>query len=160
MATESGNKKDVLKLSLDELRIIYARLDVAQATARLRTLTFLGAALALLSYLYGNGDLFIPAERYGKVFYFLGLGLIISAISLLMHAMRPKQWSVPIESKMTKLKRNKTQLELLEQLVEDYTECMLHNVAIYEKQMPYLYSSFFQILCGGTLLLVLKNIGG
>lgn len=100
--TSSKDREGVLELALEELRIIYARLDVSQATIKLRVLTFLGAGLALLSYLFSTrGDLFIPSERYGKVFYFIGLGLIISAISMLLHALRPGFWAVPIADKDT-----------------------------------------------------------
>jgi hypothetical protein len=150
----------VLELALDELRIIYARLDASNDTQKIRILTFLGAGLALLSYLYGGGDLFIPHENYGKVFYFIGLGLVISSISMFLHNIRPSWWSVPLETKIPKILRNKTKIELLETIVEEYIESMGVNIVRYEKKVIYMHSAFFQLLCGGILLLVIKNIGG
>lgn len=154
------NKEETLEISLEELRIIYSRLDNSMHTTRLRSLTFLGAALALLSYLYGGAELFIPQEPYGRVFYFLGLGLVIAAVSFLLHAVRPNPWAVPIETKLTKLGRYRTKVELLEEIVEQYIESMVANIGKYEKKCQLYSSGFGLLLCGGILLLVIKNIGG
>jgi len=156
----ADNRVDILELALEELRIIYGRLDDSLATVKLRILTFLGAGMALLSYLYSGNDLFIPDETYGKVFYFLGLGLVVSAIGFLLRGLRTMSWSVPIESKLTKIHTHKTKAEALDALVEEYIECMVANIARYENKVTHLNSGFFQLLCGGTLLLVIKSIGG
>jgi len=127
-ARDANERTNVLELSLEELRIIYARLDASMHTTRLRILTFLGAGLALLSYLYSGGDLFIPPERYGRVFYFLGLGLLTAGLCFLLQAIRPNQWSVPLEANLIKLNRLKTKLGFLEEVVEQYVESMVMNI--------------------------------
>lgn len=158
--TERLEQEEILNLILEELRIIYNRLDESQHTLKNRALTILGAALALGSYLYSGGDLFIPTESYGKVFYYLGLGLFISSICFLLQAVRPNPWAVPIEDKLNKLSRNKTMTSLLNELVENYQECMRFNLPKYERKVYFLSSGFYQLLCGGILLLVIKSIGG
>ncbi len=157
---DQEDNSDTLELALEELRIIYGRLDESLATIKVRVLTFLGAALALLSYLYGSETLFIPAQNYGRVFYFLGLGLVVSAIGFLLRALKAMAWSVPIESKLTKIRLHKKKHELLELLVEEYIECMIINLGRYETKVADLNSGFFQLLCGSILLLVIKSIGG
>lgn len=148
-----------LELGLQELRIIYDRLDTAHNQTKLRILTFFGAGLALMSYLYSGQDLFIPAENYGKVFYFMGLGLVISGLSFLLQAMKPIFWSVPIETKITKLFRPKSKVKLLNLLIEEYTESMRFNIGRYEKKILFMNTGFFQLLIGGIILLVIKSIG-
>ena len=157
---DDADRIEVLELSLDELRIIYARLDDSIATIRVRILTFLGAGLALLSFLYGGGDLFIPPERYGKVFYFLGLGLVIASLTFLLQAVRPNPWAVPIESKLTKLGRYTSRREMLEMMIEEYIEAMMANIVKHEKKAQQYSTGFILLLWGGILLLVIKNIGG
>jgi hypothetical protein len=159
-SSPSTQDTEVHEIALEELRIIYGRLDDSMSTIKIRILTFLGGGLALLSYLYSGENLFIPEEPYGKVFYFFGLGLIVSGICLLLHALKPSYWAVPIESKLTKLHNQKTRTEILSLLVEEYVESMVGNIARYEKKVPYLTTGFFQLLCGGTILLVIRNIGG
>lgn len=159
-ASEEKSRENVLELALEELRNIYNRLDGSYDLARTKILTFLGAGLALLSYLYGGGDLFIPDERYGKVLYFIGLGLVIASVTLLLHSVRPVQWAVPIETEMRKMLRTKQRIDMLELLVEEYVECMESNIPKYERKMVYLNSAFTQLLCGGIILLVIKSIGG
>ena len=156
----SSDRQAVLELTLEEMRIIYGRLDLSNDTLKVRILTFLGAGLALLSYLYGGGNLFIPQEQYGRVLYFIGLGLVISSISILLNCIRPSWWSVPIETRLTKILRHKNKLELLETLVEEYVESMSSNIIGYERKTKHMHSAFFQLLCGGILLLVIKSIGG
>lgn len=148
------------ELLLEELRIIYSRLDEALSTAKTRILTFLGAGLALLSYLYGSGSLFIPEQRYGVVLYFIGLGLVIAGMGFLLRGLRTSFWSVPLETKLLKMHRYKTHLELLEELIDEYTECLTSNIVRYEAKVSSLNSGFFSLLCGAILLLVIKNIGG
>lgn len=155
---KDDDRLQVLELSLDELRIIYSRLDRAVSHLRTRIVTYLGAGLALLSWLYRD-DLFIPDERYGKVFYFLGLGLMVSGLGALLHALKPNSWSVPIESKLSKISRSNSKLILIELLVEEYVESMHSNISRYERRVPYYYTGFMQLLCGGILLLVIKSIG-
>ena len=160
LVAADADRKEVLELALEELRIIYGRLDESLATVKLRTLTFLGAALALLTYLYGQGDLFIPNEQYGRVFYFLGLGMLLSSIGFLLRSIKSMAWSVPIESKLGKMRGHKTRLGLLELIVDEYLECMAGNIVKYERKAAYLNYGFVLSLCGGILLLVIKNIGG
>jgi hypothetical protein len=150
------------EIQLSELRIIYDRLDNDHGTSKTRTITFLAAGLALMSYLYAGGpeELFIPSEPYGRVFYFLGLGLVTAGLSFLLFSLRAHSWSVPIESKINKLGRYRSKAEVLDLLIEEYQESMNGNIGKYERKVGFNSTGFFLLLLGAILLLVIKNIGG
>jgi hypothetical protein len=161
MPTKSYKDNTVLEEALTELRLTYHRLDIANTQAKNKIFIMLGGGLGLMSYLYGGGDLFIPATVYGKIVYFIGFGLIMMSLYLLFRCVRKAFWHVPIEHDYHKmLDEHETKNDFLNYITNEYVDALSKNIPKYELRQTYSDIAFFELIAGGILLLVIKNFGG
>ena len=77
MNGQSSVEASILHTAIEEQRRVYDWLTGHYQQIRIKTLTFLGGGLTAMTFLYAGGGTFIPREIYGKIFYFLALGLVM-----------------------------------------------------------------------------------
>ena len=124
-----------------------------------KTLTFIAASLATLTFLYADGEIFVPAQTYGKIFYFAGLGLMIGAMIMLFASLLPRHWEFSLESKDLKQFEDSTKIKYLEHVKERYLTAYKMNFNTYEENHKTLNRAFFPLIIGAILLVVLKIFG-
>lgn len=153
---------ELLETAIEELRRTYDELSKDYDQVRIKILTFLGGGLALLSFLYAAGDLFIPIELYGRIFYFTGLALTISALVILFYSLKPVQWLIPVDFKeIEKFEARKTKKDdYLVHLKEEYVTTLRKNMGKYQFKQNLLNISSNQLIIGAIILLVLKFFNG
>ncbi len=144
-------------MSIEELRRMYDEICDHYTGTKNRILTFLAGALGLLGFLYGGGDLFIPEQIYGKVFYWIGLGSYIVATGLLIVAVQPILWHMPTDFKEHKKTRYSTLLDFQEYVIDEYINSISQNQIGDEKKKKLLTIAFALLTLGAIVLVVLKN---
>lgn len=168
----SDQKEDrirALELALEEQRKDYDILHSLHEGVKIKNITFLAAALALLIYLYApigamgpsiQQRLFIPEQPYGVVFYVFAIFLVMMAITTLMVALvKNREWHTAYDN------------EQEDDLLDDYEKYLIYmrkrylkvskiNCNCYEKRRYLLNISFIPLVLGGTILLLLKTLGG
>jgi len=152
--------EDMKKLAIEELRRTYDKLDTAYDTARVKSLTFLGGGLAVMSFLYAGGDLFIPHENYGKIFYFTGIALVVTSLGTLFHALGSVVWKLPGEFRRLDRLDFRSETDFINYVKEEYIDCNTKNLDKYQRKQSYLNTASLQLVIGAIILLVLKNFGG
>jgi hypothetical protein len=161
MATTEDGKKAVLRIAIDEQRLVAQKLHEDYYQMKTRILTYLGGGLAVLTFLYSRADgTFIPDETYGKIFYFAGLGMMVMAISLLLYALTPAEWEVPTENVKLELLEGDNDLEYLAYVKLRYVACYKTNIRAYTTKQKLLNTSFFPLIFGAIILVVLNIFGG
>ncbi len=158
--------KKAIKLYIEEQRLYHNELTSANIAVRNKTVTYIGATLALLAFLYAgalNTDkttlqrLFIPEELYGKIFYFFGLFLVLYALGKLIHGSRPNGvWTVAVESKDAKLVENMSEEDYLVKLKDDYENTRADNIQQYNSHHTAFKDAFYPLLLGAIILIVLR----
>lgn len=170
MAAEKS-KEDrvrVLELELEEQRHDYGATLRFYEQARVKNISFLAAALALLTYLYGTVPdghaslrqrLFIPIQPYGVIVYFIGLALFITAVVLLVYALRSRTWHTAYDNDQEECVTESYE-RYLQYMHKRYLTISRLNGATYAKKQGLLEMSLLPLLVGGIVLLVLKIFGG
>jgi hypothetical protein len=159
---------EVLRTAVEEQRRFHDELTSSFRSLRTKILSFIGAILALLAFLYASAAdagknvptadrLFIPDELYGLIFYFVGLACLLYALARLVHGAKPDvQWNVPFEHKdYLELKESDERL-YLEKLKNEYVSCGQMNITVHEKKSEAIADSFYPLLIGAILLVVLR----
>jgi hypothetical protein len=165
MATKTVRDERIrsLELAIEEQRRDYDVISNLYSQAKNKNVTFLAAALALLTYLYGSVNdgitlaekLFIPKEPYGAVIYFLSLTMFLVAIALQLFALKPRQWLTAYDNDQEKNLLDNYE-EYLVYIQDCYLKCSRVNCASYAKKQILLDMSFNMMLMSGTILLLLK----
>lgn len=151
--------EEIIELAIVELRRTFDWVDAAYQRVKLKTITYLGGGLATLAFLYANGDTFIPKEAYGKIFYFIGLGLVLGALVLLFISMLPRYWEFSIDHQVIEKLEFKSKKEYLSNMKEAYLSAYKHNLQVYEKNHKFLSYGFYPLIFGVIILVVLKLFG-
>lgn len=153
---------DVLELSVKELRRLYDKLCRDFDRARNKALALLGASFAFLSFLYSGGNLFIPPQTYGRIFYAIGIAGMLFALFYLISAFRPNQWPVPTEFKEHRnlAERYKNKNEFLNYVKNEYLATFDEALPLHEKKVNQISASINSLLIGVTILLLIKYFGG
>jgi hypothetical protein len=153
----------ILKETIAELRRRYDFINDMYEGARFKTLTFLGAGFALLSYLYANSSeegLFIPSETYGKIFYGLAIVLIIGAMVMLLLSIKGSRWEFPChEVKLGDIEDKENHLSFLRYVRDEYLRSTNLNLYTYENKYRVLNISLLMLLVGGILVVLMKVFG-
>jgi len=156
----SSHEEKNLKVAVEELRRVYDWLCKSYGEQRTKTLAFIGASFTVLTFLYANGDTFIPSQTYGKIFYFAGLGLILLAIGYLFKAIQPKHWEFPTEHRDFEdqrfYKEFKSEKDYLEYVKNRYLYAYNLNVKVYEDKQKLLNNAFYVLVLGAIILIVLN----
>lgn len=161
--------KEVLKVAVDEQRRFHDELTDSFKGLRTKILTFIGATLALLTFLYAGASkdngaalstqerLFIPHELYGLIFYFAGLACLLYALAKLVHGAKPDAtWSVPLEQDDYIGLNEKDEVVFLTKLKDEYVKTTSSNLKVHSKKSAALKDSFYPLLIGAILLVVLR----
>jgi len=124
---------------------------------RVKILTLLGGGLAALTFLYSDGKLFIPAQIYGRIFYFAALAFIIAALTFLVTSLKPLHWEFPIEDKdLLKIHKVPSKLDYLIYMRDKYMECYTINISAYEYKQKLFNISLYPLIFGVIILVVIK----
>jgi hypothetical protein len=153
-------KKQLLTLAISELQRVNDNLNHNYDQARVKVLTFLGAGLATLTYLYGSGDLFIPKEQYGIIFYCSGLGLTIAGLIVLFIALLPVTWYYATETSTLRKLKFSNEEDMLEYVKEEYIITIEANSKSYEKKQKMLTVGSYMLIIGAIILVILSKFGG
>lgn len=163
------DKRDIirsLELALDEQRRDFDYLDRLYERAKIKNITFLAAAFALLAYVYtGNNPLslrtrlFIPEQVYGIVLYIIGLSLFLTAIIMLLSALRPQLISTAYDNNQESILLQDYE-QYLQYMSRRYLLASKINGQAYARLQNLLNLSFMPLVGGGILLLLLKTFGG
>lgn len=149
--------EEILKLTIEEQRRVYDCVDSNYQQIKTRTIVFLGAGFAVMTFLYSSGDIFFPEQLYGRIFYFVALGLVITGFCLLFVALQTAQWEFPTEkTRLSKLADFRSRIAYLEYVKDRYLACYDRNIAICEKKHRLLSTSFYPLVIGATILVLLK----
>ena len=167
MAVPADSQNQILKLTIEELRRTSDWLNNAYIRMKNKTLTFLTGGFAVLVFLYSSGNLFIPPQVYGKIFYFVGFGLfMIAMMTLLTVTLKPTIWEFSIENKdieAIKFPSNvhfiTSEYEYLAYVKERYYESYTKNLSTYEYLCKWQSRSFIPLLIGAIVLVALKVFG-
>lgn len=147
----------VNRIAIDELRRSYDILNKSIDKLQLKTLTFLAATFALLTYLYGGSDLFIPAQVYGRVFYFIGLGLVLAAAIIFLLGLKPATYTLTTTIKKLRNISEKSETDYLEYVKSEYVDSFVHNSKIYEAKHALFNVGFIFLVIGAFILIVIKT---
>lgn len=150
-------QEEILMIAIQEQHRVYDWISVAYEQVRVKILTFLGGGLASLTFLYSGGDLFIPKQVYGDIFYFAGLTMVLVALMVLVFSLKPLYWQFPTDSKdLTKIKKYRSKLEYLEYVKESYLECYTTNISAYNYKQKLFNISLYPLIFGVIILVVIK----
>ena len=144
----------------DYLKSIYDRM---RATASV----LLTASFGIIAYLYYNAPLgekisisqrlFVPAEDYGKVIYFIAAGFFIYGVfKLMLLVFGDNPWETAYESQ--KKDYDNDELRTLRYIKKRYDKCLAHNAKKYEKRRVELKFLFFCVLISAIVLIVIKTL--
>ena len=158
----TGPSVEVLKVTIDEQRRVYDELVDSKKHLDIKTLTLTGAGLALLTYLYASGNLFVPEQLYGQILYVIGAVLAFGAVGTLLYAVKPSgQWQFPTETdeKLVDLAEADEQAYLV-YVKNRYIYCYKNNIKYYSKKQRLMNLSFFPLVFGGIILVAIKVLEG
>jgi hypothetical protein len=110
-----------------------------------------------LTYLYSSGNLFIPAELYGKIFYFIGLASILLAMMIFLIELRPYSWELTTEIKALEDIKQKDESEYLEYVKKEYINCFNANSKTYEMKHRSFNLGFILLTVGAFTLIIIKT---
>lgn len=158
MATKEINR--INEIAIDELKRSCDTVNASSDALRVKNLTFIAATFALLTYLYAGGDLFIPVEVYGRIFYFFGLANLIICLVIFLYSLRPTPWMLTTTIKKLKDIPEKTESEYLEYVKSEYIECYETNSSNYERKHRIFNFGFILLVVGAFVLLIIKTFPG
>lgn len=153
------DKIEILEITIEEMRRVHDWLDQAYVRMKSRIITYLGGGLVALTFLYSGGDTFIPPQVYGKIFYFVGLGLVLGALIVLFIALLPRHWEFSIEDTDLEELSFVTKRDYVEYVKNRYMTSYKMNLNTYESNHKLLNRGFFPLIIGAIILTVLKIFG-
>jgi hypothetical protein len=159
--------EDSLELIIEEQKRDYDYLKSIYDRTRSTENVLLTATFGILAYLYYNAPLgvkstiaerlFVPAEDYGKVIYFIAAGAFIYGLfKLMLTVFGNNPWMTAYESDAKDHCDNP--LRTLKYIKKRYDECHDFNLGMYEKRKKELVFSFFCILISAIVLIVIKTL--
>jgi hypothetical protein len=161
--------KEVLHIAISELRRSFDELSKFNSEIKVKILTFIGAGIALTTYLYGGQKegataaqiLFFPKELYGQFMYVVGALSFFGAMITLVFGAHPAGiWEVPTDIKKLKKLNENNEVKYLEYVKTEYIGSYKNNVKLYEKRVTVLAKAFYPFVFGAMLLIAIKLLGG
>lgn len=153
---ERKTKESILEIAVEEQRRVYDKMFDNYQQVKSRTLVFLAAGFALMTFLYASGDIFFPKQTYGQIFYLAALGLVIFGFCALFIALQAARWEYPTEKSRLQTLDFPSKVEYLEYIKDRYILCYTLNVTVCEKKHMLLRISFYPLIIGATILVLLK----
>lgn len=145
------------RVAIEELRRSIDVLNRSDDKLRFKNLTFIAAAFAVLTYLYGSGDLFIPPQIYGRILYFIGLSFLLTSVIIFLMELRPYRWELTTEIKQLKSIKQSTESDYLEYVKAEYISTFTANAGVYEKRHSWIQLGFILLIVGGFTLIIIKT---
>jgi len=159
--SKDGPSIEVLRITVEEQRREYDILSDSKHRVANKTLTLTGAGLALLTFLYADGEIFIPTEIYGQIFYTVGALLNIGALATLLFATKPSgTWELPPEIDTLESLDEKDERKYLEYIKNRYITCYKSNAKHYQTKQRLMNMSFYPLVFGAIILIIIKLFGG
>jgi hypothetical protein len=157
----SKNTEEMIELQIGELKNIDRLVNYSYDRMKLKALTFLGAGLAVLSFLYaGSNAVGIPTDVANWMACIVGIGLIVTSLVLFIITIWPASWAYPTTLIELEKFHFGNKRELLKYIKKEYIETIRQNTAIYEGKQRLCNIGFFMLIIGATILIVLKHFGG
>ncbi len=160
VAQKPDIEEEILELTIQEQRHVYDVLCDTHQQVKGRTVVFLAAAFAALTFLYADGNTFYPDQLYGRIFYLASLGLVLTGFGLLFVALQSAYWQFPTERSRLLSLDFPTRKKYLEYIKARYISCYDHNVQVCERKHKLLKYSFVPLVVGVTILVLLKLFRG
>lgn len=158
--------KQTLKEYIKQQENFYNAITGANHNLKNKIMTYTGTILALLAFLYSGAldekksvlqKLFIPEELYGKIFYAVGLFLVLYAFGKLLKGARPNgRWHMGFASDDVKLVENMKEEDYLKKLKDDNDEALDCDLKEYNSRFVAIKDSFYPMVIGGIILVVLR----
>lgn len=158
--------KNAVTRYIEEQRRFHDELTDSFKSLRGKITTYIGLILAFLAFLYAGAlddskptqeRLFIPEELYGKIFYAAGLFLLLYALGKLIYGARPNSvWTVAFQSNDCDAIEEMTESEYLIKQKNDYENARKDNILVHAKKHEAVKDSFYPLLLGAILLIVLR----
>lgn len=146
----------ILQTTLEEQRQFHAEITSSFENIKSKTVLYIGAILAILTFLYSGAlneeksmreRLFIPVELYGMLFYFFGLACIAYALAILVRSMmKAPQWEVYTETADRRIiggiDATLSRKEYLQEMVDGYENATNSNLKAHRVKYDALKNSF------------------
>ena len=161
-------KRIISKLALKELHRLYDHLCRNYDQLRLKTLALLAGEVAIITFIfsstvYSGGKMIplLPAENYGKVFYWGGVIIIGLAFILFLSVISKVTWQIPLDlPEVERLhKIHSTEESFLEYIVNDYVGCIKYVLAKNEERQSRFNWGVYALVIGVIILMVIKFRG-
>lgn len=156
--------KEVLRIAIEEQRLVAHKMNDDYYHMKARILAYLGGGFAALIFLYSRYDgkdaAFIPGEVYGKIFYFIALGLVLFAFSVLLYALTGSLWEVPTENVKLNSLSEVDEAKYLEYVKKRYVKCFKTNIRVYSSKQQMVNIAFYPLVFGVTMLVVINLFRG
>jgi hypothetical protein len=157
-------KRGVSLTALRELRRLYDHTSHHYDQLRIKTLALIAGETGIVSFIFSNtGEKvpLIPAEAYGKIFFWAGVALISIAFLLFLSVISTVEWLIPLDlPEVEKLhKRHQTLESFLEYIINDYVECIKHCLSKVKIRTARFNWAIYTLVVGVIVLMVLKFRG-
>lgn len=160
----------ILRIALEEQRLFHQELTGAFETQRNRIVYYIGAILAVLTFIYSGAldtskstqqKLFIPEELYGMLFYFFAVACIVYALFILVKGMHPNEkWTIFTDTTEQKVlggvDPKMSERDYLQAMVDGYEQATNDNLRAHARKSQATRAAFFPMLIGAILLVVLR----
>lgn len=151
---------EMLKVTIEELRRTNDWLSEAYDKVKVKTFTFLGGGLGLLVFLYSpDGDIFFPIETYGRIFYVIGFASLVSSLVMLFFSLLPRMWIFSIDRDEIVEMNFTDDNHYLQYVKSNQLKAYEANSKTYAKNHRVLALSFYPLIIGAIILIVLKTFG-
>lgn len=150
---------ETLKLTIEELRRTNDWISNSYDKVKTKTFTFLGGGFGLLIFLYSSGDIFFPKEDYGRIFYVLGLALLIGSIVMLFVSLLPRIWEFSTDCDELEELNFEDHSHYLQYVKSNYIKQYRKNKHTYEKNQRIMSLAFYPLTLGAIIMVVLKIFG-
>jgi hypothetical protein len=159
MALPEGDKEPTTLIVLDDLRRLFDHISANYANLKNRALGLLAGEVAITSFIFSgdkfNLKYFTSAE---KILFLAGIILLAVAFGFLLWIVATAGWQIPLglnESKKL-YKRFHSKLEYLEDIKEDYEECIGYCLSKMESRSKAFNRTLYVLASAIIIMLVIK----
>ena len=147
-----------LRLKLDELRRTDDQTNNDFDQLRMKSLAMIAGVLALATFIFSSDSLRIPHEYYGCIFFFLGVGLFVGSLGMLLWTVGAAEWKTPgnAESPQRLRTDNANYVRYLERVIDDYNQAVTDNIALVTKRSKRFNWALYLLALSSMMLLTMK----
>jgi hypothetical protein len=169
VATKLENDKELLEITLLELRRLHGAITQSFDNLRGKALALLAGEVAIVTFLFSASDgkqkafFHDQVPTYGIVFYGLGIALLGVAFLIFLYVISTVSWHQPPEEKDVANitdRFNHDPLKFLEYLKDEYIESINHCGKITSTKAIRFMWGVYSLSLGIFIILMLKYGGG